>query len=341
MLVASPLASCTKGGGGGNSDKPVLYVYNWGTFIDKSVNTIFEEEFGCTVMYETYDSNEAMYQKVKGSTSNYDVVFPSDYMVEKMVKEGMLAQIDKTKIPNFANIQTRLKGMDYDPTNTYSIPYFWGTVGILYNTTMVEEPVDSWEILWNEDYKGQIIMYDSQRDSLAVALKALGYSANTRSLEELKEAEEKLIAQKPLVMAYYTDIIVDMMIGEEAALSVVYSGDAIMAMEENEDLAYAVPMEGSNVWFDNVAILSTSKNKELAEEYINFLCRDDISMLNTEEVMYSTANKNVAEELQESDWAGNDTYFVPDNVLARCEVFLDLGEFVQEYANAWLRVKGQ
>ena len=341
LLLAVLLAVLTISAGCGSSEKKTLYVYNASTYIDKSVNAAFEKEFNCKVVYENFASNEEMYLKLKNGNVNYDVVFPSDYMIEKMIGENMLLELDYKNIPNMANIEPALLDKSFDPGNKYSVPYFWGTVGILYNKEMVDEEVTSWDILWNEKYAKNILMYDSQRDSLGVTLKLLGYSMNTRSVDELKQAEEKLMEQKPLVLAYVTDTVMDMMIGEEAALAVVYSGDAVYCMSENENLAYSVPMEGSNVWYDGMAIPSSAQNKELAEQYINFLCRYDNSMLNTQEVMYSTANKNLTEELRLEDWANNDAYFIPDDVVNRCEIFRDPGEFITEYANAWERVKGQ
>ncbi|MCL1804002.1 MAG: ABC transporter substrate-binding protein [Eubacteriaceae bacterium] len=335
LLAAAPFSGCTK------ARSETLYVLNWGAYIDPEVNDMFEEEFDCKVVYTTYDSNESMYVKAKQNSSPCDVVFPSDYMVEKMVREGMLYKLNKANIPNMANIDPKLLGMDYDPGNDYTVPYFWGTVGILYNTAMVNGPVDSWGILWDEQYKGNIIMYDSQRDTIGVALKYLGYSMNSRNMDEITEAEELLVSQKPLVIGYYTDIMQEMLIGEEGALGVTYSGDAVYSITQNPDLAYSVPKEGSNKWFDSAAILETSENKEMAEKYINFLCRDDISLMNAEEVMYSTANKNIEAELRETDWGNSEAYFPTDEIMDRCEIFRDPGEFVTVYSDVWERIKSK
>ena len=211
-----------------------LYVYNVGEYIDREVLTLFEEEFNCEVVYELYDSNETMYQKIKAGGTHYDVAFPSDYMVEKMIKEDLVLPLDYSKIPNFKYISDQYKNLPYDPENLYTVPYFWGTVGILYDKTVVNEPVDSWSILWDETYKGNIFMYDSQRDSLMVALKLLGYSMNTQNVDELEEAKQLLIEQRPLVYAYVTDQVIDNMIAGNAALAVVYSGDATYIMDEND-----------------------------------------------------------------------------------------------------------
>ena len=215
-----------------------MYVYNWGDYIDESILKDFEEEYGIRVVYDTYATNEDMYVKIKSGGSTYDVIFPSDYMLTRMREEGMLEKLDLEKIPNSKYIDPRFLGADYDPNNEYSLPYMWGTLGILYNTNLVDDPVDSWDILWNPKYAKQILMLDSQRDSIGVALLKLGYSINTLNPDELVAAGEILKEQKPLVLAYVVDEGKDKMVSGEAALAVVWSGDAAYAIEENPDLAY-------------------------------------------------------------------------------------------------------
>lgn len=319
-------------------DKTILNVYNWGDYIDETIIEEFEEEYGIEVNYETFATNEDMYVKIKSGGTNYDVAFPSDYMIEKMIKEDMLLKVDMNKINNFKHIGDRFKNLEFDPSNAYSIPYMWGTVGIIYNTKLVDETVDSWNILWNEKYEDQILMLDSQRDSIGVALKKLGYSLNTRNLDELNEAKDELIEQKPLVLAYVGDEVKDMMIGEEAALAVVWSGDAIYMMEENENLSYVVPKEGSNYWFDNMVIPSTSNHKEEAELFINFMTRPDISLRNTEYIGYSTPNIETMKMLDE-EILNNKAAYPSEDELVGNEVFLDLGEFIKEYDKIWTEVK--
>lgn len=334
MLLAIVLASS----GCSNQDQTVLNVYNWGDYIDESVIDEFEKEFNIKVNYEDFATNEEMYVKIKSGGTDYDVAFPSDYMIEKMIKEDLLLKVDMNNIPNYANIDERFKNLDFDPNNEYSVPYMWGTVGILYNQKMVNEIVDSWDILWDSKYEGQILMLDSQRDSIAVALKKLGYSMNTRNLKELEEAKEELIKQKPLLLAYVGDEVKDMMIGEEAALAVVWSGDAVYMMEENEDLRYVVPKEGSNYWFDNMVIPSTSKNKKEAEAFINFMTRPEIAKKNTEYIGYSTTNKETM-KLLDPAVVNNEVAYPSDDVINNCEVFLDPGEFIKEYDRIWTEVK--
>ncbi len=210
------LGGCSKS----DSNVPTLKVYNWGDYIDEEVIAIFERETGIDVIYDTFETNESMYTKVKTmGASSYDVVIPSDYMIKRMADEGLLAEIDVTQLENYHLISDRYKGLEYDPDNNYSVPYMWGTVGILYNTTMVDEPVTSWSILWNEKYARNLFMMDSVRDSIGITLKMLGYSLNSTDIEHLKEAESKLMEQKPLVLAYTADEVKDKMIAGEAALA--------------------------------------------------------------------------------------------------------------------------
>ncbi len=323
---------------GCGEQKTVLNVYNWGDYIDESVLDDFEEEYGIEINYETFATNEDMYVKIKSGGSNYDVAFPSDYMIEKMIKEDMLLKIDMNNIPNYKHIDSDFKNLDFDPNNEYSVPYMWGTVGILYNKQIVKEDIDSWKALWDSKYEKQILMLDSQRDSIAVALKKLGYSLNTKSVEELEEAKEELIKQKPLVLAYVGDEVKDMMVGEEAALAVVWSGDAIAMMEENENLEYIVPKEGSNLWFDNMVIPNTCKNKEEAELFINFMTRPEIGLKNTEYIGYSTTNEETRKMLDE-EIRENPVAYPEDKDLEGSEVFLDPSDFIKEYDRVWTEVK--
>ncbi len=315
-----------------------LYIYNWGEYIDEDLITKFEEEEGIDVIYDNFDSNESMYVKLKSGGVNYDLVIPSDYMIEKMASEGMLEEINYDNIPNYQYVREDLKGLPFDPENKYSVPYFWGTVGILYNTTMVDEPVDSWDILWDEKYEGQIFMYDSQRDSLMVALKKLGYSLNSTDAKELAEAQQLLIDQKPLVQAYFGDPIRDKMIGEEGALAVVYSGDAMYCMSQNPNLAYAIPKEGSNTWVDSMVIPKGAENKENAEKFINFMCDPENALANTEYVGYSTVITDTYDMLPE-EVKSQTVYWPSEEDLANNEVYRSLSqEDAALYDRLWTEV---
>ena len=259
-----------------------IYVYNWGEYIDPEVIEMFEKETGITVHYEEFETNEEMYTIVAKGARTYDVICPSDYMVQKMIENDLLTTINYDNIPNITNIgepyMESAKG--FDPENQYCVPYTWGTVGIMYNKSMVDEPVDSWAILFDEKYKNQILMQNSVRDAYCVALSYLGYSINTLDEDELSEATDLLIEQKPLVQAYVVDQVRDKMIKNAAALGVIYSGEAIYMQRENEDLEYVIPKEGSNVWIDGWVIPKNCNNKEGAEAFINFLCKPEIALMN-------------------------------------------------------------
>ncbi|MBU5676633.1 ABC transporter substrate-binding protein [Alkaliphilus sp. MSJ-5] len=336
FLVVSMMAALVVGCS--SSSKETLTVYNWGDYIDESVLKEFEKEFGVRVIYDTFSTNEDMYVKLKAGGTSYDVAIPSDYMIERMIKEDMLEKVDMTKIDNYKYIDDKFKNLDFDPNNEYSVPYMWGTVGVLYNEEIVKEPVDSWDILWNEKYKGQILMMDSQRDSIGITLKKLGFPLNSRDTKELELAKEELIKQKPLVMAYVVDEGKDMMIGGEAALAVAWSGDAVFMMEQNEDLRYVVPKEGSNLWFDNMVIPKGTKNKELAEKFINFMTRPEISLKNVEYIGYSTPNTGTVELLDE-EVANDEVAYPSDEVIENCEIFLDPSDFLKEYDRIWTEIK--
>lgn len=324
----------------GGSKKPQINVYNWGDFIDKSVLDDFQKETGIKVNYSTYVTNEDLYVKLKKGGGNYDVVFPSDYMIEKMIKEDMLLELNKENIPNMKNIGDSFMDLEFDPDNKYSVPYMWGTVGIIYNKEKVKEPVDSWDILWDEKYKDEIIMLNSQRDALAVALLKLGYSMNTRDLGELEEAKEELLRQKPLVYAYQGDEVKDTMISEDAALAVVWSGDAVYMMRENPNLDYAIPKEGTNLWFDNVVIPNTAQNKEGAEAFINFLSRPDVAAKNVNYIGYSTPIPEAKELLSEEDKTSPVAY-PSDEVIENTEIFKDPADIIKVYDEIWTDIQGK
>ena len=337
LVMRFSLAACG-GGGGGQKVSTTINVFNWGDYIDESVLTDFEKEYGIKVNYDYFATNEEMYVKLKSGGTDYDVLFPSDYMIARLIKEDMLHKLDFNNIPNIEHIDDRFKNLDYDPNNEYSVPYMWGTVGIAYNTTMVDEPVDSWNILWDPKYEGNILMMDSQRDSIAVALKKLGYSLNSRNEAELEQAKEELIKQKPLVLSYVGDEVKDKMIGGEAALAVVYSGEVIAIRWENPDIAYSIPKEGSNLWFDAMVIPKTSQNKEAAEKFIDFMTRPEIAVRNAEYVGYSIPNTTAIEMLDEE--LRNDEVAYPDlDSLDNCEVFEDVSDVIEVYNRIWDQVK--
>lgn len=321
-----------------------LIVYNWGEYLDPDVIPMFEKKTGIQVVYEEYETNEIMYPKIQSGAIAYDVVCPSDYMIQRMIENDLLAEIDFDNIPNIKNIGATYleQSRQFDPENKYSVPYCWGTVGILYNKTMVKEPIDSWSVLWDETYKDNILMQDSVRDAFAVALKYIGASLNSTDLNELEAAKQLLIEQKPLVQAYVIDQVRDKMIGNEAAIGVIYSGEAIYTQMENPDLEYVIPKEGSNLWIDSWVIPKNAKHKENAEAFINFLCRPEIAKMNFDYITYSTPN-TAARELIEDPAIRNSTIAFPEaQELEHCETFRFLGDkYDALYNQLWREVKSK
>ena len=334
FMCTSLLTGCKKSENSSGS----LYVYNVGDYIDESLITKFEEETGIKVLYETYDTNEMMYQKVKSGSTNYDLVFPSDYMVEKMKQENLLQKLDFKNIPNFKYIDKGFVNPIYDKTNEYSVPYMWGTFGILYNKKMVKESVDSWDILWDSKYKANIMMFDSVRDTTAIALKKLGYSMNTTNPKEIEEAKKLLMDQKDLVLAYVNDEGKDRLLGEEVAMGIIYSGDAVTLMDQNPNLDYAIPKEGTNKWVDAMCIPNTAKHKKEAEIFINFLLDPENAKINAEYIGYSTPNTAALERLDE-ETVNNPVAYPSKEDLEKTETFIDLGPKIKLYDKAWIELK--
>ncbi len=339
-MVLSMLTGC--GSSENASSKGEVVVYNWGEYLDPEVLTMFEEETGIKVIYDEFETNEIMFPKVESGTSNYDVLCPSDYMIEKLIENDLLQEINFDNVPNIKNIgkQYMQQSQAFDPDNKYSVPYCWGTVGILYNKTMVDEPIDSWDVLWDEKYKDNILMQDSVRDAFMVSLKKLGYSMNTVDDKQLEEATAELIKQKPLTQAYVVDQVRDKMIGNEAAIGVIYSGEAIYTQRENEDLEYVIPKEGTNVWIDSWVIPKAAKNKENAEAFINFLCREDIALMNFDYITYSTPNDAARELIEDEDIRNSKIAFPNLSDYNSLETYIYLGdEGDEKYNEYWKQVK--
>jgi len=323
--------------------KNQVYVYNWGEYIDPSVVKEFEKETGIEVVYDEFESNEIMYSKVASDNAAYDVICPSDYMIAKMKKEDMFQTLEWDKMPNAKNNMDpkyMKAAQNFDPGNKYACPNFCGTVGILYNKTMVKEPVDSWNILWDKKYKGQILMQDSVRDAFMVALAKDGDSINSTDPKELKKAADQLIDQKPLVQAYVVDQVRDKMIGGEAALGVIYSGEVLYTQRENPNLEYVIPKEGSNVWIDGWCITKNARHKANAEKWINFLARKDIAVKNFEYVTYTTPNLKAQQLIKDPKIKNSDVAFPDDATLSRCKTYSYLGQKADiMYNDYWKKVK--
>lgn len=326
------------------ADKPyageTLTVFNWYDYIDPAVIDLFEEETGIKVTYAMFTTNEEMFAQLEHSTGAYDVIFPSDYIIERLIKEDGLEPLNYENIPNAAGVIEWMKTPAYDPESTYSVPYMWGTLGLLYNTDLVSEPVTSWASIFSGEYKGNVIMMDSVRDTLAAALRYLGYSLNTRDEDELEAAMELLIKQKQdgIVVGYLVDETKDKMVAGEAAIALMYSGDALYALEKADNLVYVVPEEGSNVWLDAMCIPKGSKHKDAAECFINFLCREDIARMNMDYIYYSTPIQAVVDGMDEEE-AANETLNPPQDVFDRCEFFNDISEDGELYEDIWMEIR--
>lgn len=327
-------------------EKVELRVCNWGEYVSNGedgcldVLKEFESRFpNIDLQYTTYATNEEIYAKLTSGSANYDVIFPSDYMISRMIQEDMLQKINFDNIPNFSDVMDEFKNLEYDPTNEYSVPYTWGTVGIIYNTTMVEEEVTSWEALWDPKYTNNILMFDNSRDAFGIALKKLGYSQNTTDPARLEEAAEELIKQKEVLQSYVMDEIFDKMSSGEAALAPYYAGDGLIMIEDNPDLAFVVPEEGTNRFVDAMVIPKGAREKEAAETFINFMLETDIAMANIEYLGYSTPQKSVYEQLDEE--VINDGISYPsEEVLAKCDTFINLPDETNAYMqDLWLDVK--
>ena len=320
-----------------------VYVYNYGEYIDPEVIELFQEETGIEVVYDEYETNEIMYTKIASDPSSYDVVCPADYMVSRMISLDMVEPVDYDQLPNTKEHigEQYFEAMEaFDPGNQYAVPYFWGTVGILYNTNMVDDPVTSWDILWNPKYKGEILMQDSVRDAFMIPMIRNGFSINTVDPAEIEIAAQDLIAQSPLVQAYVVDQVRDKMIGNEAALGVIYSGEALYCQWENPDLEYVVPDEGSLVWFDSWVITKNARNKENALKWIDFLSRPDIALMNFEYITYSVPNVTAREMIEDEELRNSEIAFPGEDILSRCYSEEYLGEEGEKlYSEAWKRVK--
>ncbi|MEC0302460.1 ABC transporter substrate-binding protein [Terribacillus saccharophilus] len=336
LLVTISRLNASQGYSGGNT----LTVYNWGDYIDPAVIDEFEKETGITVVYETFDSNEAMMTKIQQGGTSYDVAVPSEYTIEKMKEEDLLLPIDHSKIPNLKNIDSRFMDLPFDPGNKYSVPYFWGTVGIVYNTKQIEGiEFDSWEDLWDPSLKNKIVLIDGAREIVGMGLNSLHYSLNDTDPEHLQEAYDKLVSLKPNVRALLGDENKLLMASGEVSIGITWSGDASEIMAENEDLDYVVPEEGSNLWFDNMVIPKTAKNIDAAHEFINFMLDPKIAAQNTEYVSYSTPNKEALQYMPE-EMVNDERFYPPPELTDRLEVYENLGkENLARYNELFLKFK--
>ena len=317
-----------------------LTVFNWFDYIDEDVIKMFEQETGIKVNYTNFTTNEEMFAKLEKGSGSYDVIFPSDYIIERMIKEDMLAELDLSKMPNVANLVDWCKKPDYDPDCKYSVAYMWGTVGILYNTEKVDGEVTRWGSLFDPAYERSVFMLDSIRDSFCVGLKYLGYSLNTQEEEALSAFKALLLKQKEdgIVAGYLVDETKDKMIAGEAAMAVMWSGDALYAMEGNDKLAYVVPEEGSNVWIDGMCIPKSSKNQEAAMKFIDFMCRPDIAEKNQDYIYYSSPVQQVIDGYTDEEKA-EEALNPSQEKLDKCEFFHDISDNMSLYDKIWMEIR--
>ena len=343
MMAALTLSGC----GGGNSEERVVNVCSWGEYIDENLIYQFEEETGIKVNYQTAESNEALYSLLKTGAGDYDVIVPSDYMIARLIAEDMLAELNYDNIPNYEKIDDRYKGLSFDPENKYTVPYTWGTLGIIYNTTMVDEPITSWDAMFDEKYAGNVLMIRNSRDALAAALLDLGYDLNTTDEAQIREAYELLAdaKSKGVYQAFVMDEVFQKMEGGNAAIAMYYAGDYLTMLENNPDLAYVVPEEGSNWFVDAMCVLKNAQHKEEAEAWINFIASTESNLANMDYIWYASPN---AEALESYPAYYEETYgepldmglyeimAAPSEVLDRCTLYENLpSETLTLYNDLW------
>ena len=336
-------------GSASRSDR-VVNVCSWGEYIDEDLITQFEEETGIRVNYQTAESNEALYSLIKMGGADFDVIVPSDYMIGRLIEEDMLAELDYSAIPNYALIDDQYKGLSYDPENKYTVPYTWGTVGIIYNTTMVSEPITSWSAMFDEQYAGQVLMINNSRDALMAALCCLGYDINTTDEGQLEEAFQLIYdaKEKGVYQAFVMDEIFGKMEGGNAAIAMYYAGDYLTMLDNNEDLAYVVPEEGSNWFVDAMCVLKSSQHQDEAAEWINFIAGTDANLANMDYIWYASPNAEALAEYPayyEEEYGeplDEEIYNImaaPPEVLARCELYINLPqETLKFYNGLWTRL---
>lgn len=321
------------------ANEKVLYVYNWSEYMPDSVLKNFTKETGIKVKYSTYDSNEAMYAKIKTiGSSSYDVIVPSTYYVNKMSKENLLVKLDKSKLPNYKNLDKKLLSRPFDPNNDYSIPYVWGSTGISYNANLVSEKIDSWKNLWSPEYKNSILLNDDMREVFGIALKILGYSSNSTNPKEIEEAYNKLKELLPNVKMFYSESQKQVYLNEEVKLGMNFNGEGFMANEENEAIKYIYPKEGALLWIDSLVIPKGAKNIDNALAFINYLLKPEVSKIISEEIGYASPNAKTLELLDEKT-RNNRMIYPNEEDLINSELQLDVGEALPEYEKYWEKLK--
>lgn len=337
MVSLVLLAACSPSAENGKA--PVtLHLFTWSAYADETVIRQFEERFGIKVITDTFASNEELLAKLQGGAVGYDVIVPSDYMVSILVKQDLLAELDPAKIPNLAHVYRHLKGLYYDPQNRYSLPYLWGTTGIGYNADLVSPPPDSWQVLWDERYKGKISLLNDEREVFGMALRAAGESLNAVEPAVLTAAKARLMTQKALVKTYTSENYDQLLVSGDVALAHGWSGAIMRAAAERPSIKYVIPKEGGTIWQDNLCVLATSEHTEEAMAFINFLLEPQIAALMTSKVQYASASEK-ARLFVPKDIAQNPAIYPPDEVVSRLEWIKDVGEAITVYDRAWTELK--
>ena len=337
LVAGTFVLSFTGCGSSGTNGKVV--VYNWGDYIDPELLEEFTAETGIQVDYQTFDSNESMYTKIKQGGTTYELAVPSEYMISKMTEEDMLVKLDKSKIEGLENIDPQFMGLSFDKNNDYSIPYFWGTLGIVYNETMVENPPQEWEDLWSEEYRDNIMLIDGVREVMGFGLQSLGYSLNSKNPAEIEKAAEHLYNLTPNVKAIVADEIKGYMIQDAAAIAVSFSGEASEMLDGNENLRYVVPSKGSNLWFDNMVIPKTAKNIDGAYAFMSFMLRPENALRNAEYVGYSTPIP-AAKAMLDEETQNDESFYPSEETMKKMEVYDNLGpEILGMYNDLYLQFK--
>lgn len=336
LLLCGAMCAGLLSGCGNASSAEVLNVYNWGEYIDTDLIDRFEEETGIKVIYNTFDSNENLYSRIQ--TTSYDVIIPSDYAISRFIDEDMLQPLNYDHIPNMKLIDEKYTHLDFDPEQKYSVPYTWGVVGIVYNTKYVDKAdIGSWDLLWNPKYTNRTAMFNNSRDALGIALMYLGYSLNTTDKDELREAADLIIAGKPVYQGIWMDQILEKLPSEEIVAAPYYNGDAVTMIDENPDLAFYVPKEGTNLFVDAMCIPKNAKNVSGAEKFINFMCSTEAAMANWEYVGYSSPQTEVYNELDEE--ITSDPLYFPDITQYPTEAYTNLPtETNQFYNDLWVDI---
>lgn len=334
FMVGMLLVGCSK------SPKEEINFFNYGENIDQETIKEFENQYGIKVNMETFDDMEAMYQKVKSEGVKYDVILVSDALMPRMIKENLIQELDKDKIPNISQMDEEYLDLEIDPGNKYSIPYMFGTVGLIYNKDVVKENVDSWDILWDEKYKDKVFMFDTYRDTMGAALKKLGYSLNTINEKEIEEAKELLISQRKTINPIYgVDNGTTMIPAGETDINMIWSGEGLNLQDEYPNLVYVVPKEGANFWIDSLCIPSNAKNVEGAQKFINFVSDKESALRIADEIGYTTPNKEARLE-QPENVRNNPNAYMPKEIMDRCEIYVDFPKDIKKiYDNAWISIK--